>query len=143
MNKPQRGKGASQTDRHTREGERLQKGLDVAKDRAEREGGRAGRLPSHIGVLAPQALRGGGCGLHAGGRLVEGVASWLLGLDATSSPAFTVSTLGDVLEVPTAQEGLGARSWPLHPSAASCSSPAGISAPAECTLPPIPLASSP
>lgn len=41
MNKPQRGKGASQTDRHRREGERLQKGLDVAKDRAEREGGMA------------------------------------------------------------------------------------------------------
>lgn len=47
-------------------------------------------LPSHVGVQAPQALRRVGGGLHACDRLVEGIASGLLGLDATSSPAFPV-----------------------------------------------------
>lgn len=49
-----------------------------------------GVLPAHMGMQAPQALRGVGGGLQAGDRLVEGIASGLLGLVATSSPAFTV-----------------------------------------------------
>ena len=76
-------------------------------------------------VQAPQALCGGGGGLQAGDRLVEGIASRLLGLQATSSPALAVQALGDVLEVSTSRkEGQVAIRWPLSTWAASalCSS---------------------
>ena len=44
-------------------------------------------LPSHVGVEVTQALRGVGGGHQAGDWLVEGMASRLLWLDGTSSPA--------------------------------------------------------
>lgn len=68
---------------------------------------REGRLPAHMGVQAPKALHAVGSGLHAGDWLVEGIASRLLRLDATSSPAFSVQTLGDILKVPAAKQGVG------------------------------------
>lgn len=58
-----------------------------------------------MGVQVPQRLRGVGGGVHAGNWLVEGEASCFLGLDATSSPAFAVQPLGDVLEVPNVVRG--------------------------------------
>ena len=75
-------------------------------------------------VQAPQALRGVGGGLQAGDRVVEGITSWLLGLQATSSPALAIQTLGDVLEVPsTGEEGQVATHWP----------PSSWAAPALCS----------
>lgn len=59
-----------------------------------------GMLPSHMRVQVPQGLCGVRGGVHAGNRFAEGVASCFLRLDATSSPAFSVQPLGDVLEVP-------------------------------------------
>lgn len=127
--KSERGEGPlGRTDRW-REG----RGWGKAWNRTERG---TGMPPSHVGVQVPQALRGVGGGLHAGDRLVEGVASGLLGLDATSSPAFPVQTLGNVLEVPAAQEGL----WR---QAGLCPSPMGVLAPAEHRLTQVPPASWP
>lgn len=53
-----------------------------------------------MGVQVPQGLRGIWGGVHVGNRLTEGIGSCFLGLDATSSPAFSIQPLGDVLEVP-------------------------------------------
>lgn len=79
-------------------------GLTEGQTGGGREGGEAGErpgtsqgqspkegmLPSHMGVQVPQTLCGVRGGLHAGDRLVEDIASGLLGLDTTSGPAFTV-----------------------------------------------------
>lgn len=117
VNKPERGNGPlRQTDGKREEaGERP----GCCKGQSRRECW----LPSHVGVQALQALRGVGGGLHAGDWLVEGIASGLLRLDATSSPAFSVQTLGDILQVPSAcrvgGECCGAVSWPPPTSAAS------------------------
>lgn len=55
-----------------------------------------------MGVQVPQGLRGIWGGVHEGMviQLTEGVGSCFLGLDATSSPAFSIQPLGDILEVP-------------------------------------------
>lgn len=133
---------ASQTDRQT-DGKREEAGKrpGCCKGQSRRECW----LPSHVGVQAPQALRGVGGGLHVGDWLVEGIASGLLRLDATSSPAFSVQTLGDILEVPEAWRvgggGLRAVSWPPPLLRPLCPSWRGILAPAEHKGPQIPPAS--
>lgn len=79
-------------------------------------------LPSHMGVQVPQGLRGIWGGVHEGMviQLTEGVGSCFLGLDATSSPAFSIQPFGDILEVPSVAQGpLVSYSSPLseaHPS---------------------------
>lgn len=79
------------------------RGRQVRKgDRGRAEGG---MLPCNMGVQVPQGLRGVGGGIHAGNWLIEGVASCFLGLDAASSPAFSVQPLGDVLKVPNIVQG--------------------------------------
>lgn len=58
-------------------------------------------LPSHMGVQVPQSLRGIWGGVHVSNRFTEGIGSCFLGLDATSSPAFSIQSLGDVLKIPS------------------------------------------
>lgn len=74
---------------------------------------RGGVLPSHVGVQVPQGLRGIWGGVHVGSRLTEGIGSCFLGLDATSSPAFPIQPLGDVLEVPSMVRGALETSHPF------------------------------
>lgn len=66
---------------------------------------RGDMLPSHMGMQVPQGLRGVGGGVHVGNGLTEGIGSCFLGLDATSSPAFSIQPLGHVLEVPGVVQG--------------------------------------
>lgn len=76
-------------------------------------------LPSHMGVQVPQGLRGIWSGVHVGNGLTEGVGSCFLGLDATSSPTFSIQPLGDVLKVPRYGTRALSYSSPLseaHPS---------------------------
>lgn len=70
-------------------------------------------LPSHMGVQVPQGLRGIWSGVHVGNGLTESVGSCFLGLDATSSPAFSIQPLGDVLKVPSMVQGPLASAHPF------------------------------
>lgn len=68
-----------------------------------------------MGVQVPQGLRGIWGGVHVGmvTQLTEGVGSCFLGLDATSSPAFSIQPLGDILKVPSVAQGPLATAHPF------------------------------
>lgn len=86
MSMPEAGHGPlTRTDRRRGRGDAGQR-----PDAGRGQSGREGAPPSHVGLREPRALRGLGGGLPAGDRLVDGVASRLLGLDATLSPAVAV-----------------------------------------------------